>query len=83
MLFTGYYILIIEQMNTLRKEIDFYYDEHNNLVLTARYHVERGFCCGHGCRHCPYKYENVPEPRRTLLLKAAKHEYKKESSANS
>lgn len=24
------------------------------LVMTAAYHLRRGFCCGAGCRHCPY-----------------------------
>ena len=24
------------------------------MVLTARYLMERSFCCGAGCRHCPY-----------------------------
>jgi hypothetical protein len=23
-------------------------------VLTARYLADRGWCCGNGCRHCPY-----------------------------
>ncbi len=23
-------------------------------VLTATYLTERGYCCGNGCRHCPY-----------------------------
>ena len=23
-------------------------------VMTANYLAERGFCCGNGCRHCPY-----------------------------
>lgn len=23
-------------------------------VLTADYLARRGFCCGNGCRHCPY-----------------------------
>ena len=23
-------------------------------VMTAAVHVERGFCCQRGCRHCPY-----------------------------
>ncbi len=70
-------------MNRLSEGTDFYYDENDNMVLTASYHLERGYCCGHGCRHCPFEYENVPEPRRNLLLKAAKHEHKKEDSANS
>lgn len=24
------------------------------LVLTVAVHLERGACCGSGCRHCPY-----------------------------
>jgi hypothetical protein len=23
-------------------------------VMTARYLADRGYCCGNGCRHCPY-----------------------------
>ena len=23
-------------------------------VMTAAVHIERGFCCRRGCRHCPY-----------------------------
>ena len=26
-------------------------------VLTARYLADRGYCCGRGCRHCPYVRE--------------------------
>ena len=46
---------------------DFYYEE-GFVVLTGKYHLEKGYCCGNGCRHCPYKYENVPEPKKTELL---------------
>jgi len=49
--------------------IDFYQDEHGYIVFTETYHRNKGYCCGHGCRHCPYNYESVPEPRRTELLK--------------
>ncbi|RXK60864.1 hypothetical protein ESA94_10415 [Lacibacter luteus] len=56
-------------MSRLKQGADFYYDEHDNIVLTAEYHLNKGYCCGHGCLHCPYDYENVPEPRRTLFLK--------------
>ncbi len=31
-----------------------YYFEGPNMVFTAAYHRKRGFCCGSGCRHCPY-----------------------------
>jgi len=34
---------------------DFYLDpETGLLVLTAAYLLRRGYCCGNGCRHCPY-----------------------------
>lgn len=36
------------------KEKDYYVDENGNLVFTAAYHLNRGTCCGNGCRHCPY-----------------------------
>jgi Family of unknown function (DUF5522) len=44
---------------------DFYYNEQGYIVLTAKYHLERGHCCGNGCRHCPYDYMNVSEPKRS------------------
>ncbi|MBS1580477.1 MAG: hypothetical protein JST29_12665 [Bacteroidetes bacterium] len=54
---------------TLIEGIDFYYDENNYVVFTEKYHIEKGYCCGLGCRHCTYNYENVPEPKRSELLK--------------
>ena len=39
------------------------------VVFTAEYLLQRGYCCGNGCRHCPYDYKTVPEPRRSILLK--------------
>ncbi len=32
-----------------------YIDQKTGLkVLTEYYLVKRGYCCGTGCRHCPY-----------------------------
>jgi hypothetical protein len=28
-------------------------------VLSRRFHLQRGSCCGQGCRHCPYGHANV------------------------
>ncbi len=53
----------------LQEGIDFYYNEQGFMVLTERYHLEKGYCCGYGCLNCPYEYEQVTEPRRTELLK--------------
>lgn len=33
---------------------DYYFDPNGNLVYTAKYLRGRGYCCGNGCRHCPY-----------------------------
>jgi hypothetical protein len=55
-------------MNQLKEGEDFYYDPNGLMVLTAKYHLQKGYCCGNGCRHCPYDYKNVPEPRRSKLL---------------
>jgi hypothetical protein len=48
--------------------VDFYYDTNGYMVLTEKYHLAAGYCCGHGCRHCPYDYENVPEPKKSELI---------------
>jgi hypothetical protein len=55
-------------MNQLIEGEDFYYDEQGLMVLTEKYHLDRGYCCGNGCRHCPFGYERVSEPRRSALL---------------
>jgi hypothetical protein len=34
---------------------DFYYTPEGYLVFTEQYHRRRGFCCGNGCRHCPWR----------------------------
>ncbi len=52
----------------MREGIDFYFDLSGYMVFTEKYLSERGYCCGNGCRHCPYQYENVPEPKRTELI---------------
>lgn len=31
-----------------------FYLENGFLVFTEKYHLDRGFCCGSGCRHCPF-----------------------------
>ena len=52
----------------LKEGIDFYINEDGYIVLTEKYHLEKGFCCGMGCLHCPYQYKNVEEPQRSILL---------------
>jgi hypothetical protein len=56
----------------LQEGLDYYLNEQGFVVLTERYHLARGYCCGNGCRHCPFQYEAVPEPKRSRLLEAKK-----------
>lgn len=58
-------------MNKLTEGVDYYFNEQGFVVLTEKYHLEKGVCCGNGCRHCPYQYENVSEPKRSELLAAS------------
>ena len=55
--------------NELVEGIHYYINEDGYVVLTEQYHKEKGYCCGLGCLHCPYQYENVPEPKRSFLLR--------------
>jgi 2-iminoacetate synthase ThiH len=51
---------------------DFYYNEQGYIVFTEKYHLKKGSCCGNGCRHCPFDYKNVAEPKRSYLLSKKK-----------
>ncbi|WP_192346555.1 DUF5522 domain-containing protein [Algoriphagus sp. Y33] len=33
---------------------DFYFNAQGLMVFTKKYHLKRGYCCGSGCKHCPY-----------------------------
>lgn len=51
----------------LVKGIDYELDELGRFVLTRRYHLRRGYCCGSGCRNCPYD----PAVKGNRVLKKA------------
>ena len=61
-------------MNSWIEGIDYYVNEEGLVVLTEKYLRDRGYCCGNGCLHCPYGYENVPEPKRSELTRQASKE---------
>jgi hypothetical protein len=52
-------------LNSWIEGADFYYNENGFIVLTAKYHLDRGQCCGNGCKHCPYEYVNVKAPPKS------------------
>ena len=39
-------------------ESEDYYMDGPYFVFTSAYHRKRGYCCGSGCRHCPYDNES-------------------------
>lgn len=49
--------------NELRAGVD-YYVERGFMVFTAEYLLKRGWCCGNGCRHCPYECDMQAESRK-------------------
>jgi tRNA (guanine-N7-)-methyltransferase len=55
-------------MKELIENIDYYFNGDGLIVLTEKYHLDKGYCCGNGCKHCPYQYENVPEPLKSELI---------------
>ncbi|MEO8582736.1 MAG: DUF5522 domain-containing protein [Flavitalea sp.] len=53
-------------------ESESYSNDDGLTVFTEQFLLSRGYCCGYGCRHCPYEYLNVKEPKRTILLQQRK-----------
>ena len=54
----------------MKKQIDGDEEFEDNFEpLSAEYLLERGYCCGNGCKNCPYHYKNVPLLKREELLK--------------
>ena len=42
---------------------DYYYNAQGLMVLTEHYLRQRGYCCGSGCKHCPYSREEYEAAR--------------------
>jgi hypothetical protein len=58
-----------------KKELDpddYYYSAEGYIVFTEKYHLKRGYCCGSGCRHCPYKKD-----KKNTKIKNSSDEFKK------
>lgn len=43
-------------MGKLVEGIDYYINEQGLFVFTEKYHLEKGYCCKNGCKHCPYGF---------------------------
>ena len=47
-----------------------YIDPDSGLyVLCATYLQSRGFCCGNGCRHCPFVGTSAEHPERAASVR--------------
>lgn len=46
----------------------FYVNQEGNYVFTAQYLLQRGYCCGNGCLHCPFDYKNVVDELKKRKL---------------
>jgi len=56
-------------MSKLVEDLDYYIDEQSGLfVLTTYFLLNRGSCCGKGCKHCPYE-PNAQKGNTTLIKK--------------
>lgn len=36
-----------------------FYIENGFKVFNEEYHIRRGYCCGNGCRHCPFEPRGI------------------------
>jgi len=52
--------------------IHYYINEDGLVVMTENFLRERGYCCGNGCKHCPFGYANVAEPKKSELQNSKK-----------
>ena len=59
----------------------YYLNAQGLLVMTAKHHRARGYCCGNACMHCPYDYANVPEGKRERMLTARNQRWAKEGKS--
>jgi Family of unknown function (DUF5522) len=72
-------------MNGPIEDQDFYW-EGDFIVFTRHYHLKRGYCCGSGCRHCPYDPRWTSGETRVARedpLAASQNEKTKEAETNS
>lgn len=44
---------------TLVEGTHYYINEQGYWVFTELYHLQRGYCCKSGCKHCPYGFKKT------------------------
>ena len=61
-------------MKLNKDDKELYYLENGKVVFTPKYHLQRGDCCGSGCRHCPYIPVGIKGNKNTKDVKDNKTE---------
>lgn len=59
----------MEEQSNKNKLIEseyFYFTPEGYKCFTEKYHLERGYCCKSGCRHCPYGYDKKTGANKPL-----------------
>lgn len=51
-------------MKLNKDDEELYYLENGRVVFTPKYHIDRGYCCGNGCRHCPYHPKYIKDNKQ-------------------
>ncbi len=69
-------------MSSWIEDVDYYINEEGLIVLTEKFHRDRGYCCGNGCKHCPFDYKSVPEPKRSEMRSRNARSHQDESSSD-
>ena len=46
----------VKKKGSQRLREKLFYMENGMYVFTEAYHLQRGYCCKSGCRHCPYGF---------------------------
>ncbi|MEN0003769.1 MAG: DUF5522 domain-containing protein [Bacteroidota bacterium] len=64
-------------MPKLEEGLD-YYMENGRYVFTEHFLTNRGYCCGSGCRHCPYGTKSAEEDDPLLKLRKRQSSTQKE-----
>ncbi len=54
------------RFNSQLKENEDFYLENGFRVMTKSYLIKRGYCCGNGCRHCPYNPPHIKGNRHLM-----------------
>ncbi len=52
----------------LKEGVDYYF-ENGLMVFTSHFLLKRGYCCGNGCRHCPYNKEDMQKAEKIFKSK--------------